>query len=105
MQGALDGNQTLAAAKESLLSSQDALRAGYGVFLPQIDVSLSGTRQQLPPLRFGQGGPPSLFNLFTVSGAVSFRGRSVRCKPPDRGVARDLSDSHRESRERLHWRP
>ncbi len=69
---ALAHSATLEAAVATLRQSEYALRAGYGVFLPQIDLDLNATRQRFSPARFGQTGAGSVFNLFTVSGAVSY---------------------------------
>lgn len=72
IQGALTDNFSLQAAQASLRESQDILRAGYGVFYPQIDVNLGGARQKYSPARVGQNLPSSIFNLFTVSTTVSY---------------------------------
>jgi len=65
-------NQTLQAAQASLRQSQDNLRAGYGIFYPQLGASFLPTRQQFSPARFGQGTGPSIFNLYTFSTTVSY---------------------------------
>ncbi len=69
---ALRGNQTVAAAVATLAQSENELRAGYGVFFPQIDLDANGTRQRFSPARFGQSFPGSIFNLFTASGSVGY---------------------------------
>ena len=69
---ALAHNETLVSASASLRQSEDALRAGYGVYFPQVDADLGATRQRASPLRFGQSGPSSIFNLFTLSGSVGY---------------------------------
>ena len=72
IQGVLADNYSLQAAQASLRESQDILRAGYGVFYPQIDVNLGGARQRYSPERVGQNLPSSIFNLFTLSATVSY---------------------------------
>ncbi len=66
------GNQALKAAEARLRESQDILRAGHGVFFPQIDAGGSATRQRVTPARFGTSGPATHFNLFTLSASVSY---------------------------------
>ena len=65
-------NPTLQAAQASLRQSQDNLRAGYGIFYPQIGASFQPTRQQFSPARFGESSEPSIFNLYTFSTTVSY---------------------------------
>lgn len=69
---ALARNPGLQAAQESLRAAQDNLRSGYGVFYPQIGADFDATRQKFSPLKFGQGGAGSLFNLFSLSGTVGY---------------------------------
>ncbi len=69
---ALLHNQTVASAVSTLHQSEDALRAGYGIFYPHIDAGLDASRQRFSPANFGQSAPPSIFNLFTLSGSVSY---------------------------------
>lgn len=72
MQAALADNLSLQAAQASLRESEDLLRAGYGVFYPQINASLDASRQRYSPARVGQNLPGSIFNLFTLSTTVSY---------------------------------
>jgi len=65
-------NPTLQAAQASLRQSEDNLRAGYGIFYPQLGASFQPTRQQFSPARFGQSSGPSIFNLYTLSTTVSY---------------------------------
>ena len=65
-------NPTLQAAQASLLQSQDNLRAGYGIFFPQLGGSFQPTRQQFSPARFGENVTPSTFSLYTLSTTVSY---------------------------------
>jgi NodT family efflux transporter outer membrane factor (OMF) lipoprotein len=69
---ALTGNPTFDAALASLRQSEHALRAGAGVFFPQIEASAGAARERYAPVRVGQGAPPSIFNLFTLSATVSY---------------------------------
>jgi NodT family efflux transporter outer membrane factor (OMF) lipoprotein len=69
---ALAGNPGLQAAQASLRRSQADLRAGYGVFYPQIDVGADAARQKNSPQRLGENLPASIFNLFTLSASVSY---------------------------------
>lgn len=68
---ALAGSPTLEAAQASLRQSENALRAGYGIFFPQLDGQFDATRQKFSPARFGGAGG-SIFNLFTLSATVSY---------------------------------
>jgi len=73
MKDAARDNQTLKAALASLRSSQANLRAGYGVFFPQADLDASATRQRAAPVKLGESGTPaSVFNLFSLSGTISY---------------------------------
>ncbi|MCL5022624.1 MAG: efflux transporter outer membrane subunit [Nitrospirae bacterium] len=70
---AMANNPTLQAAQASLRQSQDNLRAGYGVFYPQVDAGFDATRQKLSQARFGGSSASStIFNLFTLSATVSY---------------------------------
>jgi NodT family efflux transporter outer membrane factor (OMF) lipoprotein len=69
---AIKGNPTLKAAQATLRQSQENLRAGYGVFFPQIDVGFNATRQKYSPARIGSTAASSIFNLFTLSATVSY---------------------------------
>ncbi|MGD0674546.1 MAG: efflux transporter outer membrane subunit [Polyangiaceae bacterium] len=67
---ALAGNEGLEAARATLRQSQDNLRAGYGVFFPQLDAKAGAGRELYNP---APGTLPSkTFNLFTLSGTVSY---------------------------------
>ncbi|WP_198134532.1 efflux transporter outer membrane subunit [Geotalea uraniireducens] len=71
VQEVIANNPSLQAAQASLRQSQDNLRAGYGVFFPQVDASFDAARQKFSPARFG-GSNPSIFNLFTLQASVSY---------------------------------
>ncbi len=69
---AITNNPTLQAAEASLRQSKDNMRAGYGVFLPQIQGEVAGSRQRTAPLQEGFQTPSTIFNLATASGTVSY---------------------------------
>ena len=69
---ALAGNFTLQAAAATLRQSQDNLRAGYGAFYPQVSAGLAAERERSAPLAQGNGAVPSVFNLVTLSGTISY---------------------------------
>ena len=69
---AVSNNPTLQAAQASLRQSQDNLRAGYGIFYPQLDANFDATRQKFSPVRFGGSSASSIFNLFTLSTTISY---------------------------------
>ncbi len=78
---ALVNNPSLQAAQASLRQSEANLRAGYGVFLPQVDTSFEANRQKFSLARFGgslsasQAGPGTgslIFNVYTLSGTVNY---------------------------------
>ncbi len=69
---ALANNPTLQAAEANLRQSQDNLRAGYGVFFPQITAEGAATRQRSAPIQQGSAAPGSVFNLFTLSGIINY---------------------------------
>ena len=48
------------------------MRAGYGVFFPQADVKAGASRQLFSLQQFGLTMPSNTFNLFTVSGTVTY---------------------------------
>ena len=69
---ALADNPTLQAAEASLRESQDNLKAGYGVFYPQLDVDSAAERQLFSPAKLGQTTAGGIFNLFTLGAVVSY---------------------------------
>ncbi|MEI6001950.1 efflux transporter outer membrane subunit [Paraburkholderia bengalensis] len=68
----LTGNATLERGEATLRRSDDLLRAGAGIFYPQIDAQASASRQRYSPLRTGIESAPSIFNLFTLSATISY---------------------------------
>jgi len=69
---AIADNPTLQAAQAALRQSEDNLRAGYGVFYPQLSAGFQPTRQQFSALRYGVTTPPSTFSLYTLQGTVGY---------------------------------
>jgi NodT family efflux transporter outer membrane factor (OMF) lipoprotein len=69
---AIANNQTLQASEESLRQSQDNLRAGYGLFFPQVQAGLDVSRQRTAPMLQGSQATGTIFNLVTLSGTVSY---------------------------------
>jgi NodT family efflux transporter outer membrane factor (OMF) lipoprotein len=69
---ALANNPTLQASEASLRQSQDNMRAGYGVFFPQIQAQAAASRQRTAPGQQGLQTSPRIFNLVTLSGTVSY---------------------------------
>jgi NodT family efflux transporter outer membrane factor (OMF) lipoprotein len=69
---AMAHSPTIDSAQASLQRSQDNLRAGYGVFFPQLDGQANFARQKYNPLRVGENVPSTVFNLFTVAATVNY---------------------------------
>ena len=69
---ALAGSLRLQAALATLKQSESTLRAGYGVYYPSIDANAEASRQKSNPRAAGVNAPSSIFNLFTLSGTVSY---------------------------------
>lgn len=73
IQEAVAQNANLQSAQARLRQSQENLRAGYGVFFPQIGGSFSPSRQRFTTAQFGAANAPgSIFSLFTSSVSVSY---------------------------------
>jgi NodT family efflux transporter outer membrane factor (OMF) lipoprotein len=72
VQQAIDHSPTLEASEATLRQSQDNLRAGYGVFFPQIDAGLDARRERAAPLQDGLQTPGTIFNLVTLSGSIGY---------------------------------
>lgn len=72
VQRALANSPTLQAAEASLRQSQDNLRAGDGVFYPQVDAGLGAARARSAPVQQGSSLPGSVFNVVTASGNVGY---------------------------------
>jgi NodT family efflux transporter outer membrane factor (OMF) lipoprotein len=69
---ALHANPSLQAAQAALWQAKENLYAQTGKLLPQVDANAAAERQQFSPAEFGEGGAPSIFNLFQTSVNVSF---------------------------------
>jgi outer membrane protein TolC len=61
---ALTGNATIESAQAALRQGEDEMRAGAGVFFPQVDAGFGASRQKYSPVRIGSDQPSTLFNLF-----------------------------------------
>lgn len=69
---AIANNPTLQASEASLRQSQQNLRAGYGVFFPQVGAELNASRERAVPLVEGLHTAPTVFNLITLSGTIGY---------------------------------
>jgi NodT family efflux transporter outer membrane factor (OMF) lipoprotein len=66
-------NLNLKSAEARLRQSQENLRAGYGVFFPQVSGSFGSLRQRFTSAQFGVANAPgSIFSLFTASATISY---------------------------------
>jgi NodT family efflux transporter outer membrane factor (OMF) lipoprotein len=76
VQEAIAGSPNFQAAQERLIQSREDLRAGYGVFFPQVEASADATRQKFSPIRFGSRFGSivgsTVFSLFTASISVNY---------------------------------
>ena len=75
---AIEENLSLQSAVSRLQQSQANLKAGYGVFIPQLNASFAAVREKVSPAQFGISGPAagfgtgSAFSLYTLSGTFSY---------------------------------
>lgn len=69
---AIVNNPNLRQAEATLHRAQHSLKAGYGVFLPEVDANAGFTRRRFTPAVIGLPQPPSTFNLFTLSSTVTY---------------------------------
>lgn len=69
---AVSNNYTLQAAEASLRQSQDFLRAGNGVFYPQVEANASASRLRTSSAQQGLPSSGTVFNVFTLSGSISY---------------------------------
>jgi NodT family efflux transporter outer membrane factor (OMF) lipoprotein len=71
---AIEGNPSLQAAIWTMNQSRDNLRAGYGVFFPQIDGNFGAGREKFSPAQFGGSNfiKSSTFDLYTLEGTLSY---------------------------------
>ncbi|NTV02001.1 MAG: efflux transporter outer membrane subunit [Chlorobiaceae bacterium] len=68
----LAGNPGLQAAQASLSQSRENLRAGAGIFFPQVGAAFNQSRGNLPSAAGGSSRQGSVFNLSTLSASVSY---------------------------------
>ena len=68
----MTANPSLQLAEAKLRAAQDLLRAGAGVFYPQVTGSADVSRRATVPARPGQTGAPSLFTLWTLGASISY---------------------------------
>ena len=69
---AIEQNRSLQSALARLRQNQENLRAGYGVFFPQTNAGFDAVREKFSPAQFGIPLTSSIFNLYTLSGTVSY---------------------------------
>jgi len=69
---AIANNPTLQASEASLRQSQDNLRAGQGVFFPQITAGVDARRERTAPSQQALQPSGTIFNLITLSGTISY---------------------------------
>ena len=72
VQQAIANSPTLAASEASLRQSQDNLRAGYGVFYPQVDAAADASRNRTASAETGLKTPGSIYNLVTASATIGY---------------------------------
>lgn len=68
----LRASPTLAAAQAALRGSRDQLRAGSGIFYPQVGSDFAGGRERANSAEFGEPGKGATFDLFTLSASVDY---------------------------------
>ena len=69
---AIANSPTLVASEATLRQSRDKLRAGYGVFFPQVDAGIGASREHSAPLMNGLQTSSTIFNVVTLSGTVGY---------------------------------
>ncbi|HTT12419.1 MAG TPA: efflux transporter outer membrane subunit [Burkholderiaceae bacterium] len=72
VRGAVARSPTLVAAQAALRQSEDSLKAGYGVFYPQVGASVVAARQNSLAIVNRAPVATGLYNLGTVSASVSY---------------------------------
>jgi len=68
----LTDNPELQAAQASLRQSQENLRAGSGIFYPQLSATFAENRERNSPAAIGSSAPATIFNVTTLSSSVSY---------------------------------
>jgi NodT family efflux transporter outer membrane factor (OMF) lipoprotein len=69
---AVAANPSLQVAEANLRQADAAVRAGAGVFYPQVAVQAQASRQTTTPVRLGSTVPTGVFNVFTLGATVSY---------------------------------
>ena len=69
---AMANNPTLQVSEANLLQSQDSMRAGYGLFFPQIQAGAGTSRQRTSSVGSSLSTGSKIFNLITLSTSVSY---------------------------------
>ena len=69
---AMAGNPGVQSAQASLRESKDNLRAGEGIFFPQLGIGVDATRERTSAAMLGPHRIGSIFNLFTLGATVSY---------------------------------
>jgi len=70
---AMANSPTVQAAQASLRQNQDNLKAGYGVFYPQVNAGFNAAREKVSQASLGGSSANStIFNLYTLMGTVSY---------------------------------
>jgi NodT family efflux transporter outer membrane factor (OMF) lipoprotein len=68
----LTASPTIAAAEANLRAAQNSLRAGQGIFFPQVSASAGASREHPSPGATTAPLSEGVFNLFTLSASVSY---------------------------------
>lgn len=69
---AIANNPTLQASEANLRQSQNNMKAGYGVFFPQIQADAGASRQRSASTGQNSQTSGKIFNLITLSGTISY---------------------------------
>jgi len=72
VQQAITNNPTLEASEATLRQSQNNLRAGEGIFYPQVNAGLEAERARNAPIQQGSSIPGTVFNLVTANASVGY---------------------------------
>jgi NodT family efflux transporter outer membrane factor (OMF) lipoprotein len=69
---AIEANPGLDVQRATLRQAQDDMRAGYGIFFPQVDMHAGVARQRYNPAPGAIAIPSNTFTLYSLSGSVSY---------------------------------
>jgi NodT family efflux transporter outer membrane factor (OMF) lipoprotein len=72
MREALASNQSLQAAQARLRQSEENLRAGHGVFYPQVNGSFDAARRKTSEFQIAGVPGGGIFNLYTLAGTIGY---------------------------------